>query len=86
MMNHFAQECRAGSVLTEMHALRAIREMRRCRKLYRTTIGDSQRFALNPHQCTVDILLHRATGRTILRCNLRTLRREDLYADARQEQ
>ena len=85
MMNHFAQECRAGSVLTKLHALCAIREMCGCRKLYRTTACDSQRFALNPHQCTVDILLHRATGRGVrLNCR-RTFRREDLYSDTRQE-
>ena len=86
MMNHLAQESGACSVLAKLHALRAIRKMRRGRKLYRTTTCDRQRFALNPHQCTVDILLHRATGRTILRCDRRTLRRENLYSDTRQEQ
>ena len=87
MMNHLAQESRAGSVFTEMRTLRAIGEMCGCGKLHlRRIADDGQGFALNPHQCTVDILLHRATGRTILRCDRRTLRRENLYSDARQEQ
>ena len=87
MMNHFAQECRAGSVFTEMHALRTIREMRRSRKLHLdSTADDGQGFALNPHQCTVDILLHGATGRGVRLNGRRILRREDLYPDARQEQ
>ena len=58
MMNHSAQESCAGSVFTEMHALRAIREMRRGGELCVTGRGESERFTLNAHQCPVDILLH----------------------------
>ena len=87
MMNHFAQESGAGSVLAEMHALRAIREMRRGRKLHlRSTTDDGQGLTLNAHQCAIGILLHRATGRGVRLNGWRALWREDLYPDARQEQ
>ena len=87
MMNHSAQESGTGSVFAEMHALRAIREMRRGRKLHlRSTADDGQGFSLNAHQCAMDILLHRATGRGVRLSGWRALWREDLYPHAHQEQ
>ena len=83
MMNHFAQESGAGSVLAEMHALRAIREMRRGRRLHlRSTTDDGQGLTLNAHQCAIGILLHCAIGRGVRLNGRCAFRRKDLYSDA----
>lgn len=87
MMNHAAQESRAGSVLAKLHALRAMREMRRGGELNLSACGEGERFALNTHQRALHMLLHGAIRRTAWALALAlAFRSKELYSDARQKQ
>ena len=63
MMNHFAQECRSGSVLAERRALGVWTKMSGFRGWYTSSCtGEGQGFALYPNKRVKVGLSHHATG------------------------